>query len=831
MDRKSLVFNNHHCSLTPISCYYSYKDIVLEPTQATCNNNKLDELKGYYINMLDSTDTHIMSNVKKREDFKETVRFNDNVYKTFITGLLMKLQSKEDYSNMEIIEDQQFQKILKIILGTNYKQNKHLMDVFEKDSNFILKKLIMALLPEIWYCAEYNYRQRVLLDNTNIEDVVQGDLWIPTTSCSNMLVNSNYTEITRDMFLNPDLLKTKEKQKKMFLDGFGSTVTMNGVSPLPILIYSSSCDCKDSYIMSMGGLTTLSKDIDDSLLKDIYVSEGEDVLPSSFQKTILTNPNYIPNNHLYKISTVTSTVTKLEAKGDVPLNLLKPSMTRLNYKYVFISGGIQMNRKVLSFDEKSNKLFLKQEYKYNNNCYLLDTTNGYYKLINQQDASSNINLPSMVGHSQMLLKDKALNHFESGYLNYLKRLQSLNISSDSSVNNEKLSMQNFLEDSYKNENFLESSRQSSDSSAVFDEEDNLDDPTAEKKLMKWNILVFGGYQHTVQGNGPSLSNDMFLLTIHSYRDNKMHDADANQSTPTISVKRIDMDKRLTKEPPQPTAFHSSTLLEPGVLYPKDTRPYEETGKKLDQLINTFESNKAKFDLYLNAVKNQDIKANKMFLNDVRTGLLEHKGNHSRQDVLSYMMLIHGGYKDDHGYHDQFLFFNFKKFEWEEKKVQAPLKQDIERPLIRQKSRYVDIHLRMANHHFFLKGKYIICVGGKLDLTKDKDYIRMVSKKIPVTVIHLPTMMIKDVIGRRPEQEALRPKSYMIGYDGDVIQSSNGELYMCSGLCHVVFYKQDVQNNHQVLLKDKNVKEGEYYYDQMGVLSANMVYILPTFTNL
>lgn len=82
--------------------------------------------------MLDSTDTHIMSNVKKREDFKETVRFNDNVYKTFITGLLMKLQSKDDYSNMEIIEDQQFQKILKIILGTNYKQNKHLMDVFEK---------------------------------------------------------------------------------------------------------------------------------------------------------------------------------------------------------------------------------------------------------------------------------------------------------------------------------------------------------------------------------------------------------------------------------------------------------------------------------------------------------------------------------------------------------------------------------------------------------------------------------------------------------------------------------------------------------------------------
>lgn len=511
----------------------------------------------------------------------------------------------------------------------------------------------MALLPEIWYCAEYNYRQRVLLDNTNIEDVVQGDLWIPTTSCSNMLVNSNYTEITRDMFLNPDLLKTKEKQKKMFLDGFGYTVTMNGVSPLPILIYSSSCDCKDSYILSMGGLTTLSKDIDDSLLKDIYVSEEEDVLPSYFQKTILTNPNYIPNNHLYKINTVTSTVTKLEAKGDVPRNLLKPTITRLNYKYVFISGGIQMNRKVLSFDEKSNKLFLKQEYKYNNNCYLLDTTNGYYKLINQQDASNNINLPSMVGHSQMLLRDKALNHFENGYLNYLKRLQSLNISSDSSVNNEKLSMQNFLEDSYENENFLESSRQSSDSSAVFDEEDNLDDPTAEKKLMKWNILVFGGYQHTVQGNGPSLTNDMFLLTIHSYRDNKMHDADANQSTPTIFVKRIDMDKRLTKEPPQPTAFHSSTLLEPGVLHPKDTRSYEETGKKLDQLINTFENNRAKFDLYLNAVKNQDIKANKMFLNDVKTGLMEHKGNDSRQDVLSYMMLIHGGYKDDHGYHDQF----------------------------------------------------------------------------------------------------------------------------------------------------------------------------------
>lgn len=781
--------------------------------------------------MLGSADTHILSSVKKIEEFEEKVRFNDNVYKIFIKDLLVKLQSKEVYSNMEIIEDQQFQRILRIILGTKYSQNKHLMDVFEKDSNFILKKLIMALLSQIWYCAEYNYRQRVLLENTYIEDVAQGDLWIPTISCSNMLVNSNCTDITRYMFLNSDLIKTKEKQKKMLLDGFGYTVAMNGVSPLPILIYSSSCDCKDSYIISMGGLTTLSKDIDDSLLKDVYVSEEDGILPSYFQKTILTNPNYIPNNHLYKINTATSTVTKLEAKGDVPLNLLKPTITRLNYKYVFISGGIQLNRKVLSFDEKSNKLFLNQKYKYNNNCYLLNTTNGYYTLINQHDSPNNINLPSMVGHSNMLLKDKALIHFESGYLNYLKRLHLLNISSDSSVNNEKLSMQNFLEDSYEDESFLDPSRQSSDLSAVFDEEDSLDDPTTEKKLMKWNILVFGGYHHNAQDAGPSLSNDMFLLTIHSYTDNKLHEADANQFTPTIFVKRIDMNKRLTKRIPQPTAFHSSTLLSPGVLDPKDNRSYEETGEKLDQLINTFETNRAKFDLYSNAVKNQDIKANKMFLNDVRIGLLEHKGNHSRQDVLSYMMLIQGGYKDDQGYHDQFLFFNFKKFEWEEKKVQAPLKQDNKRPLIRQKSKYADIHLRISNHRFFLKGKYIICVGGKLDLTKNKDYIRMVSKKIPVTVIHLPTMTIKDVIGRRPEQESLRPKSYMIGYDGDVIQSSKGELYMCSGLGHVVFNKQDVQNNHQVLMEDKNVKEGEYYYDQMGVLGANMVYILPTFTNL
>lgn len=830
MDKKSLVFNNNHSSLTHFSCYHSYKDIVHEPRLLTCNN-KIDELRYYYINMLHSANTHRLSNAKKKEEVEEKVKFNDNVYKVFITDLLMKLQSKKHYSNREIIEDQQFKRVLNVILGTNYLQNKHLMDVFEKDSNFILKKLIIALLSEIRYCAEYSHRQRVLLDNTNTEGVVQGDLWIPTTNCSNMLINSNYTDITRDMFLNPDFLKTTEKQKKMFLDGFGYMVTMNGVSSLPILIYSSSCECKDSYIISMGGLAPFSEDIDDLLLKDMYVSEEDDILPSYFQKTILTNPNYIPNNHLYKINTVTNTVIKLEAKGDVPLNLLKPTITRLDYKYVFISGGIHLNRKVLSFDDKSSKMFLKQEYKYNNHCYLLDTTNGYYTLINHPDAPNNINLPSMVGHSQILLKDKALIHFESGYLNYLKRLQSLNSSSNSSMYNEILSMQNFLEDSCEDENFIDPSRQGSDSSAFIDEDDNLDDSTAEKRLIKWNILLFGGYHYEAHRHGTSLSNEMFVLTIHSYTDNKMHEADANQTTPTFFVKRIDMDKRLTKGPPKPTAFHSSTLLSPGVLDPKDNKSCEETGKKVDQLISTFENNKAKFDLYLNAVNNQDIKANKMFLNDIRTGLLENKSSRSRQNFQSYMMLIHGGYKDDQGYHDQFLFFNFKRFQWEDKKVQAPLMQDNKCPLIKQQSRYVDIHLRMSNHRFFLKGKYIICVGGKLDLTKDKDYIRMVSKNIPITVIHLPTMVIKDVIGRRPEYEFLRPKSYMIGYDGDVIQSSNGEMYICSGLSHVVFNKQDVQNKHQVLLQDRNLNEGEYYYDQMAVLGANMVYILPTFTHL
>lgn len=830
MERKSPAFNNHHYSLKPISCYHSYEDIVLEQTQTT-SNNEINILKNYYINMLDPKSTHILSNVKKKDDFQEIDKFNDDLYRTFITDLLMKLQSKENYSNFEIIEDHQFQKVLNIILGTNFSKNQHLMDVFKKDSNFILKKLIIALLSEIKYYAEYNYRQRVLVDNTNIVGVVQCNQWIPTTNYSNMLVNSNYKNITRDVFLNPDLSETREKQKKMFLDGFGYMVTLNGVSKLPILIYSSSCDCKDNYIITMGGLTTFSNDIDDSLLTDIYVSEEHDILPPYFKKTIMSNPNYIPNNYLYKVNTVTSTVNKLEGKGDVPLNLLKPTLTRLNSKYIFISGGIQMNRRVLSFDEGSDKLYLKQEYNYNSNCYILDTTNGYYTLINQQDAPNNTNLPSIIGHSQVLLKDKALIHFESGYLNYLKKQNTTNTTNESTVNNEKLSMQNFLDDSYEDENYIDSYRQSSDSSAVFDDEDNLDDTKFERKLIKWNILLFGGYHYDAQGHDISLSNDMFLLTIHSLRNNKVRGANVSQFTPTMFVKRIDMHERLTKMVPSPTAFHSSTLLTPGVLDPKDNKPYGKTGRKLDQLINTFESNRAKFDLYFNAVKNQDIKANKLFLNDIRISLLEDNSNHSSHNAMSFMMLIHGGYKDRQGYHDQFLFFNFKKFEWEEKKVQAPLKQDIERPLIRQKSKYVDIHLRIANHRFILKGEYIICVGGKLDLTKEKDYIRMVSKKIPVTVIHLPTMTIKDVIGRRPEQESLRPKSYMIGYDGDVIQSSNGELYICSGVGHVVFNKQDVANNHQVLLQNKNLEEGEYYYDLMGVLGVNMVYILPTFTNL
>ena len=846
MEMDTLMFNNIHHSLKVIGSYYSYKEVAFDEKSSTRQEKELNDLKYYYSRSTDpSTNTEVLDShtVDKMSDVKHSDNIYDDVYAKHLAYLLKKLSCRENYSNFDIINDKDFMSVIDSILGLKNLQNKDLLKTLEQDEHFLLKNIISSLLTEIRYYIDYLYKQQVLCDHSSNLNVDNLELWFPIAKYTNVLINSNYKDITKDVFLNPDFLRVKEKQMKLFLDGFGYMVSLNGKYKLPYLMYSSSCDCKENSIINIGGLTVFSEYLDEDLMRDIYINfEGFD-LPPYFDKKVLTNPNHISNNYLYIVNTVTNTVTRLRGTGDVPLNLLKPTITKLNSKYVFINGGIQIRRHLVPNhnQNKSNKLFIKQEVHYNKNSYILNTDTGHYTLIKDQDTANNISPPTRAGHSQVLLKDRSLVQFEKGYLNYLQKLNSLNNSNTSAMDDQKLSIQNFLDDSYDEELSTDSSRQGSDSSVIF-EEDEIDseDSNEQKKLVRWNILLFGGFDSDLQNihnNGIGPTNDMYLVRIYLYKEQK---PDANiiktAPSPTMFVKKIVMDEKLTGTVPDPTAFHSSTLIPPCVLKKDVNNPFYEAGQKLDQLVDTFEKNEDKFDIYLKALRNQDVKSNKMLLNDIKVNVLENNHKNFDGDQASHTLLIHGGYKEEGGFHDKFHFFNFIKFRWEERKLLAPLSADPnmdknKNPLKKPRSKYADIHLRLANHHFFLKGKYIICVGGNLDTTKRKDYISLVSKKIPVTVIHLPSMEIKDVTAVMPQKEPVKPKNYTIGFDGDVIQCSNGELYLCNGVGHILYDKDDVKNRTQVILSDKNLTESQFFYDQIGLLGLNMVYIPPTFTNL
>lgn len=849
MDKNSLMFNNIHHSLRVIGAYYSYIDIAYDEKPTFQLEKELRDLKCYYLDSgvatIDSKALDkYMQNVSLK--FKHSDNINEDDYAQQIVYLHNKLQHNQ-YANFEIIDDPDFKSVLNIVFGLENLKNEGLLNVLRLEKNkYLLKNIFSTLLIEVRYYMEYLYKQQMLKDHSNNINIDKIQLWFPIAKYSNMLINSDYKEITKDVFLNPDFLKVRERHIKLFLDGFGYMVNLNGTSKLPYLVYSSSCECKENSIINIGGLTVFSEDLDDKLLKDIYLNVDDIYLPPYFEKSILNNPNYIPSNYLYMVDTITSTVTKLEPSGDVPLNLLKPTITKLSSKYIFVKGGIQINRSLVSNynEEKSSRMFLKQEVSYNQNSYLLNVETGHYSLIKEQDTSNSATPPVRVGHSQVLLKDRSLLHFETGYLNYLQKLNTLNNSDNSIMNNQKLSIQNFLDTSFDDESSAESSRQSSDTSVIFEDDEIVDEDDdgykEHKKLLRWNLLLFGGYDYNLEkmhNKGIKPTNDMYLIRVYLTKDVKTNSNIVKiESTPTMLVKKIILEEKLTGPMPDPTAFHSSTLIPPGILNQEQHNVFKEAGERFDSLIETFDADPKKFNRYVQACKEQDVKSNRTLLNDIKLNILENRKKSTDSKDAAYTLMIHGGYGDRIGFHDKFLFFNFKKFQWEEKTLKAPLSLELnvkpqEIGLKKHKSKLVDIHLRLSNHHFFLKGKYIICVGGKLDITQKKDYIRIISKKIPVTVIHLPTMEIKDVAGIIPEQESMRPKSYMIGYDGDVIQCPNGELYICNGICHTLYDKEQIKTHKQILLSDANLKESDYFYDQIGILGVNMVYIPPTFTNL
>lgn len=202
-------------------------------------------------------------------------------------------------------------------------------------------------------------------------------------------------------------------KEKAFISYLHTPVTF-GESPLPALVYHTSCEANDS-IITVGGVIAHHQGFQTGIL-DVskYKVRGVN-MPLPINSVLLNHPAVLPNTDVFVTSSLTNQVARANVTGDIPPPLLCMSSSKITKRHIFYYGGFELLNEV-TYSEDSGKFMISKSTRLNNSAYVLDTVTMRFKkfeLIAQPNKLNRfpITVPRF-GHSSTSIASSRISNYD-----------------------------------------------------------------------------------------------------------------------------------------------------------------------------------------------------------------------------------------------------------------------------------------------------------------------------------------------------------------------------------------------------------------------------------